>query len=45
MVWREIENFSGGSVCFVLVSAYFNESDYIRDYEDYRAAALALSGQ
>ena len=42
MVWREIENFSGGSVCLVLASAYFDESDYIRDYEDYRAATLAL---
>jgi hypothetical protein len=45
MVWREIENFSGGSVCLVLASAHFDESDYIRDYEDYRAAALALPGQ
>jgi hypothetical protein len=42
MVWREIENFSGGSVCLVLASAHFDESDYIRDYEDYCAAALAL---
>jgi hypothetical protein len=45
MVWREIENFSGGSVCLVLASAHFDESDYIRDYDDYRSAALALPGQ
>jgi hypothetical protein len=45
MVWREIENFSGGSVCLVLASAYFDESDYIRDYQDYRAAARALPGR
>jgi hypothetical protein len=44
MVWREIENFSGGSVCLVLASAHFDESDYIRDYQDYCAAALALPG-
>jgi WxcM-like, C-terminal len=41
MVWREIENFSGGSVCLVLASAHFDESDYIRDYEEYRAAVGA----
>src|ERR1700704_3491458 len=40
MVWREIENFSGGSVCLVLASAYFDESDYIRDYQAYCSAAL-----
>ncbi len=45
MVWREIENFSGGSVCLVLASAYFDESDYIRDYEAYCAAARALPGR
>jgi hypothetical protein len=45
MVWREIENFSGGSVCLVLASAYFDESDYIRDYQDYCAEALALPGR
>jgi hypothetical protein len=44
MVWREIENFSGGSVCLVLASAHFDESDYIRDYQDYCAAAQALLG-
>ncbi|OEI82129.1 hypothetical protein BKP44_13230 [Formosa algae] len=34
-IWREIENFSSGSVCLVLASAEFNEDDYIRDFEDY----------
>ncbi|MEM3828952.1 MAG: FdtA/QdtA family cupin domain-containing protein [Conexivisphaerales archaeon] len=33
MVWREMDNFSSGSVCLVLASDYFNESDYIRDYQ------------
>jgi hypothetical protein len=41
MVWREIDNFSGGSVCLVLASAHFDESDYIRDYSDYLAAVSA----
>lgn len=35
-IWREIENFSSGSVCLVLASTEFNESDYIRNYEDFR---------
>ena len=35
-IWREIENFSSGSVCLVLASAEYNEDDYIRDFEDYK---------
>jgi len=35
MIWRELENFSSGSVCLVLASEYFEEDDYIRDYDDY----------
>jgi hypothetical protein len=31
MVWREIDNFSSGSVCMVLASEHFSEDDYIRD--------------
>lgn len=33
--WREIDNFSSGSVCLVLASEVFNEKDYIRDYEEF----------
>jgi hypothetical protein len=40
MVWREIENFSSGSVCLVLASDYYEESDYYRDFEEFRAALL-----
>lgn len=35
-VWREVENFSSGSVCLVLASTEFNEADYVRDYEDFK---------
>ncbi|MFD2824120.1 FdtA/QdtA family cupin domain-containing protein [Lacinutrix iliipiscaria] len=35
-IWRELENFSSGSVCLVLASAEFLESDYIRDYNDFK---------
>ena len=34
-IWREIDNFSYGSVCLVLASEYFDESDYIRSYDDF----------
>lgn len=33
--WRELDNFSSGSVCLVLASGEFDESDYIRDYNDF----------
>lgn len=32
MIWRDIINFSSGSVCLVLASAYYDEADYIRDH-------------
>lgn len=38
MVWRELDNFSGSSVCMVLASARFNESDYHRDYAEFMRA-------
>lgn len=37
MVWREIDNFSSGSVCLVLASDHFVESDYIRDYTEFQS--------
>jgi hypothetical protein len=36
-VWREIDNFSSGSVCMVLASENYSENDYFRDYESYIA--------
>ena len=37
LVWREIDLFSQGSVCMVLASNIYDESDYIRDFDVYRA--------
>ena len=34
-IWRELEHFSSGAVCLSLVSAEYDESDYIRDYDAY----------
>lgn len=35
MIWRELDNFSSGSVCLVLASNRYDEADYIRDYENF----------
>jgi len=35
MTWRELENFSSGSVCLVLASKYFDQDDYIRDFDEF----------
>lgn len=35
MIWRELDNFSSGSVCMVLASNIYDESDYYRNYNDY----------
>jgi len=34
-VWRELKNFSSGSICLVLASHEYDESDYIRKFQDY----------
>lgn len=38
MIWRELDNFSTGSVCLVLASTHYDESDYLRNYQDYLKA-------
>ena len=35
MVWRELDNFSSGSVCLVLASTVYNEDDYYRNYDEF----------
>jgi hypothetical protein len=37
MIWREIHRFSKGAVCLVLASLPYDESDYIRDYDQFGA--------
>jgi len=34
-IWRELDNFSGGSVCLVMASLPYDEADYIREYSEY----------
>jgi hypothetical protein len=38
MIWRELDNFSSGSVCMVLASTRFDEADYYRHYADFMRA-------
>src|SRR5271165_1328814 len=38
MIWREMDNFSSGSVCLVLASEPYGEDDYYRDYRKYLQA-------
>lgn len=35
MMWRTLDNFSSGGVCMVLASERYDESDYIRDYDEF----------
>ena len=37
MIWRELENFSSGSVCMVLASNLYDEDDYYRDYSTFKS--------
>lgn len=42
LIWREIDNFSSGSVCMVLASEVYRENDYYRSYDDFlRAKGVA----
>jgi dTDP-4-dehydrorhamnose 3,5-epimerase-like enzyme len=34
-IWRELQNFSSGSVCLVVASEVYIEADYIRDFEEF----------
>jgi hypothetical protein len=43
LIWREIDNFSSGSVCMVLASERFDEADYFREYDDFADAVRVSS--
>ena len=34
-LWRTLEDFSSGAVALVLASDFYNEEDYIRDYDEF----------
>ena len=35
-LWLSTHNYTTGSICLVLCSDYYEEEDYIRDFEEYR---------
>ena len=43
LIWREIDNFSSGSVCLVLASDFYGEEDYYREYKDFAKSVNGIS--
>ena len=43
MIWREMDNFSSGSVCLALASECYSEGDYFRDYNSFMTALKSTS--
>lgn len=41
MIWCEISRFSDHSVCLVLASDFYKESDYCRNYEDFKKSVFS----
>lgn len=40
MVWRDLRQFSSGSVCCVLASEFYDEADYYRSYDDFKLGVI-----
>jgi hypothetical protein len=36
MIWADLVDFASGTICVVLASQHYDESEYIRDYETFR---------
>lgn len=34
-IWRDLDDFSSGSVCLCLASEHYEAEDYIRDYDEF----------
>ena len=39
-IWREMDNFSSGTICMVLASENYEESDYFRDYSEFQKSKI-----
>lgn len=37
MIWRKLENFSTNSLALIMASTKYNESDYIRDFNEFKS--------
>ncbi len=40
-VWRTLENFTSGAVCLVLASGLYDEAEYVREYDEFKAITKA----
>lgn len=36
-IWRDLDDFSSGAVLLCLASEHYDENDYIREYEEFKA--------
>ncbi len=45
MIWRRMQSFSTNSVAYILASRPYDEEDYVRDYEAYRALSRGARGR
>ena len=36
-IWRELMEFSSGAICLVLASEVYDDTDYIREYDDFKS--------
>ena len=43
-MWREMYDFSPDAVLLVLASDYYNEQDYIRDYDEFKKIIAQKKG-
>lgn len=43
LTWRDLGDFSDDAICLVLASNRYEEQDYIRDYDDFRALSRDLA--
>ena len=43
-MWREMYDFSKDAVLMVIASDFYNENDYIRDYDKFKEAVSDLNG-
>ena len=39
-IWRVLNNFSSGAVCLVIASEEYDESDYVRSYDEFKKLTL-----
>lgn len=40
MIWHDLDNFSSDAVCMVMASDIYDESDYMRRYDDFKREFL-----